>query len=162
MLLSTLQVVALVTIYNLLRIWNMEELFFIRPVCPHGRGIVCCTCPQGRPSGRGHCEAVSQSVREQTGAMVGAGMNACIGLGYVSEAAELLRDMQQSGLRPDVRAYNVLLKGYANQRNVDAMQALMEDMRRLQITPSVVTVNTLIDAFVSEGRLEQVFPLVFL
>lgn len=89
-------------------------------------------------------------------------MNACIGLGYVSEAAELLRDMQQSGLRPDVRAYNVLLKGYANQRNVDAMQALMEDMRRLQITPSVVTVNTLIDAFVSEGRLEQVFPLVFL
>lgn len=83
-------------------------------------------------------------------------MNACIGLGYVDEAAGLLRTMQGSGMRADVRAYNILLKGQANAHSLSAMQATMADMERLQVAPSVVTYNILIDAFVNEGLLEQV------
>ena len=88
-----------------------------------------------------------------------AGMNACVGLGYVDEAAELLRTMQKSGMRADVRAYNILLKGQANARSLSSMQATMADMERLQVAPSVVTYNILIDAFANEGLLEQVMLL---
>ncbi len=89
------------------------------------------------------------------GCCMHAGMNACVGLGYVDEAAELLRMMQKSGMRTDVRAYNTLLKGYASACNVGAMQATLAEMEELQVAPSLVTYNILIDAFVNEGRLEQ-------
>jgi pentatricopeptide repeat protein len=89
-----------------------------------------------------------------------AGMNACVGLGYVDEAAELLRTMQKSGMRADVRAYNILLKGQANARSLSSMQATMSDMERMQVAPSVVTYNILIDAFANEGLLEQVMLTV--
>ncbi len=89
-----------------------------------------------------------------------AGMNASVGLGYVDEAAKLLRTMQSSGMRADVRAYNILLKGYASARELGAMQATLAEMERFQVAPSLVTYNILIDNFVNEGRLEQVrFPV---
>ncbi|CAL8460726.1 g257 [Coccomyxa elongata] len=88
-------------------------------------------------------------------ALYAAGMNASVGLGYVDEAAKLLRTMQSSGMRADVRAYNILLKGYASARELGAMQATLAEMERLQVAPSLVTYNILIDAFVNEGRLEQ-------
>lgn len=94
--------------------------------------------------------------------VLSAGMNASVGLGYVDEAAKLLRMMQNSGMRADVRAYNILLKGYASARNLGAMQATLAEMERLQVAPSLVTYNILIDAFVNEGRLEQARVSVYL
>ena len=50
-------------------------------------------------------------------------MNACVGLGYVEEAERVLGAMLGSGMRPDVRAYNVLLKGHARAGNAAGLQA---------------------------------------
>lgn len=88
--------------------------------------------------------------------MLWAGINACVGMGYVEEAEEVLRTMQASGMRPDVRAYNMLLKGYANARDLDSLQRIRDEMAAAQIQPSIVTCNTLIDAYVNNDHVEKV------
>ena len=83
-------------------------------------------------------------------------MNACVGIGRISEASSILETMNASGLRPDVRAYNTLLKGLAASKDLEAMETLLDDMRGGQIKPSVVTYNIVVDAFAKEGRLKEV------
>ncbi len=39
-----------------------------------------------------------------------AGLNACVNLGRLEEAAALLGEMQRAGCPPDVRTHNILLK----------------------------------------------------
>ena len=85
-----------------------------------------------------------------------AGMNACVGMGRIEEASSILKGMQRSGLKPDVRAYNVLLKGLAGAKDMEAMQWLLEDMRDSQVSASVITYNIVVDAFAKEGRLAEV------
>ena len=85
-----------------------------------------------------------------------AGMNACVGMGRIEEASSILEGMQRSGLRPDVRAYNVLLKGLAGAKDMEAMQWLLEGMRSSQVSASVITYNIVVDAFAKEGRLAEV------
>ena len=85
-----------------------------------------------------------------------AGMNACVGTGRIGEATSILETMNASGLRPDVRAYNTLLKGLAASKDLEAMEALLGDMREGQISASVITYNIVVDAFAKEGRLEEV------
>ena len=84
-----------------------------------------------------------------------AGLNACVGLGYVDEARGILRDMQAAGMRPDVRCYNTLLAGLARAGDLEALPALLGGMRAAQVVPSVVTYNILIDAYASAGWLQQ-------
>ena len=91
-----------------------------------------------------------------TGAPIAAGMNACVGAGRISEATSILETMKVSGLRPDVRAYNTLLKGLAAGKDMEAMEALLEEMREGQIGASVVTYNIVVDAFAKKGRLKEV------
>ena len=43
----------------------------------------------------------------------GAGMTACIGVGRLDEAEGLIEVMRDAGLRPDIRAYNIILTGYS-------------------------------------------------
>ena len=83
-------------------------------------------------------------------------MNACVGIGRISEATSILETMNASGLRPDVRAYNTLLKGLAASKDLEAMETLLDDMREGQMSPSVVTYNIVVDAFAKEGRLKEV------
>ena len=83
-------------------------------------------------------------------------MNACVGAGRISEATSILETMEASGLRPDVRAYNTLLKGLTGIKDLEAMERLLNNMRKRQISASVVTYNILVDAFAKEGRLEEV------
>jgi pentatricopeptide repeat protein len=85
-----------------------------------------------------------------------AGMNACVGVGRIEEATSILETMIDSGLRPDVRSYNILLKGLAGSKDLEGMQRLLDDMRARQVGASVVTYNIVVDAFAQEGRLEEV------
>ena len=41
-----------------------------------------------------------------------AGMNACIQVGKLTAARELLMDMRQQNIPPDIRVFNILLKVY--------------------------------------------------
>ena len=83
-------------------------------------------------------------------------MMACTGVGRMEEARGLLEDMRQAGFRPDVRAYNILLKGHARDRGVASLQELFEDIKRAGLSPSGATYNTMVDAYADAGLLPQV------
>ena len=66
------------------------------------------------------------------GRIVGAGMQACAAAGQLEEARSLLQAMKAAGFDPDVRAFNILLKGCSLEGSsamqhvpaiLDAMQA---------------------------------------
>ncbi|KAK9825475.1 hypothetical protein WJX81_008217 [Elliptochloris bilobata] len=79
------------------------------------------------------------------------GMNACIGVGRLDEAAALLDAAVRAGVQLDARAYNVLLKGHARARDPGALAGIVAQMRQAQVQPSVVTYNTLVDAYTKAG-----------
>lgn len=83
-------------------------------------------------------------------------MNACVGVGRIDEARSILQSMIDSGLQPDARAYNVLLKGLASSGDLEAMQSMLDDMRKGHVSATVVTYNIAVDAFAKRGRLEEV------
>ena len=71
------------------------------------------------------------------------GMNACIGAGMLDEAHAVLQEMRAAGMRPDVRAFNVLLKGDARVGRVANLSALLEEMRHAQASPPSCHVRTM-------------------
>ena len=86
-----------------------------------------------------------------------AGMLACVGVGQLAQACSLLRDMQAAGFRPDIRAYNILLKGCAQcPEEVSRIPELLEEARLVGLEPSTATYNTLVDAYVNAGLLSRV------
>ena len=101
-----------------------------------------------------HCGSQQRALSSRN--TTSAGLNACVSAGRISEANSILETMEASGLRPDVRAYNTLLKGLTGSKDLEAMERLLNDMRKRQISASVVTYNILVDAFAKEGRLEEV------
>ena len=82
-----------------------------------------------------------------------AGINACISVGKLTEARALLKDMQQQSISPDVRVFNILLKGYSRKGGVSAVPGILQEMTDAGLKPSAVTYNTLIDTYVRAGQL---------
>lgn len=73
------------------------------------------------------------------------------------QACCLLQDMQAAGFRPDIRAYNILLKGCAQSpEEVARIPELLEGIRQAALEPSTATYNTLVDAYVNAGLLLRV------
>ena len=81
---------------------------------------------------------------------------ACSGAGKMQEARRLLDEMREVGFRPDVRAYNMLLKGHARQNDIDSLGDVVEDIQDAGLRPDTTTYNTLVDAYVSAGLLNKV------
>lgn len=83
------------------------------------------------------------------------GMKACVAIGRVEEAEELLKLLKKSRkqLDGDLKAYNILLHGYATSGNLAAMINLVNEMRSKKIVFSSVTYNTLIGAYAKSGNL---------
>ena len=84
-----------------------------------------------------------------------AGMNACISVGQLDEARQLLQDMKQQKIVPDVRVFNILLKGYSRRGGVSAISGILQEMTDAGLKPSAVTYNTVIDTYVTAGQLIQ-------
>ena len=84
-----------------------------------------------------------------------AGMNACVSVGKLSEAKELLQDMKDQNLPLDIRVYNILLKGLSRKGKTNAIPAVLQEMQEADIKPSSVTYNTLINSYVEDGQLEE-------
>jgi pentatricopeptide repeat protein len=89
-----------------------------------------------------------------------AGMNACIAVGKIEEARDLLERMHSGGFNPDVRSYNILLKGYARIGDTEGMQDLVMQMRGRGVEPSPTSYNTLVDAYVRKCDLSEVCPVL--
>ena len=83
------------------------------------------------------------------------GMNACISVGKLTEARQLLQDMKQRKIAPDIRVFNILLKGYSRRGGVSAVPGILQEMTDAGLKPSAVTYNTLIDTYVTAGQLAQ-------
>ena len=82
-------------------------------------------------------------------------MNACISVGQLDEARQLLQDMKQQKIVPDVRVFNILLKGYSRRGGVSAISGILQEMTDAGLKPSAVTYNTVIDTYVTAGQLVQ-------
>lgn len=82
-----------------------------------------------------------------------AGMNACIGVGQLQQARQLLSDMAAQGLRPDVKAFNILLKGHSKVGDVQAIDSLLREMQQAGVEPSPATIGTVVNAYVQVGQL---------
>lgn len=82
-----------------------------------------------------------------------AGINACISVGKLTEARTLLKNMQQQNIPPDIRVFNILLKGYSRKGGVSAVPGILQEMTDAGLKPSAVTYNTLIDTYVRAGQL---------
>ncbi len=82
-------------------------------------------------------------------------MNACISVGKLTEARQLLQDMKQRSIALDIRVFNILLKGYSRRGGVSAVPGILQEMADAGLKPSAVTYNTLIDTYVTAGQLAQ-------
>lgn len=58
-----------------------------------------------------------------------AGINACVGVGQLGEARALLPTMRGAGMPPDLRAYNMLLKGASRGGDLPALDELLASLR---------------------------------
>ena len=83
------------------------------------------------------------------------GMNACISVGKLSEAKQLLQDMKDQSIPLDSRVYNILLKGLSRKGNIDAIPGVLQEMQEANIKPSSVTYNTLINSYVEDAQLAE-------
>ena len=63
--------------------------------------------------------------------------------------------MKQQNIPPDIRVFNILLKGYSRRGGVSAIPGILQEMADACLKPSAVTYNTLIDTFVRAGQLSQ-------
>ena len=84
-----------------------------------------------------------------------AGMNACISVGKLSEAKQLLQDMKDQSIPLDSRVYNILLKGLSRKGNINAIPGVLQEMQDANIKPSSVTYNTLINSYVEDAQLVE-------
>lgn len=83
------------------------------------------------------------------------GMQACVGVGYLQEAEEILESLERENSQPDIRAYNILINGYARDLNTVAIEALFKRMLALELKPSMTTYNALISSHVKRGRMDE-------
>lgn len=83
------------------------------------------------------------------------GMQACVGVGNLQEAEQILTVLEQSNSHPDIRTYNILINGYAKDRNTSAIEGLFKRMIASKIKPSITTYNALISSHVKRGRMEE-------
>nr|CAD1817571.1 unnamed protein product [Ananas comosus var. bracteatus] len=71
---------------------------------------------------------------------------ALVGAGAVDRARGVLDEMARDGVPANRVTYNVLLKGYCQQLQLDEAKSLLRDMEnRLGIEPNVISYNILID-----------------
>lgn len=92
------------------------------------------------------------------------GMQACVGVGKLEEAEEILDLIERgnsNGVKQattsdqDARTYNILINGYAKERNTAGIEALFRRMLAAKVRPTIITYNALISSHVKSGRVEE-------
>lgn len=82
-------------------------------------------------------------------------MNACVVAQRMDEAQNLLADMRCAGFSPNVRCFNILLKGHAQCHDIPAMQETFAVLKAEGLQPTMVTYNTMLNGFVVAKQLTQ-------
>ncbi|CAA7018375.1 unnamed protein product [Microthlaspi erraticum] len=80
-------------------------------------------------------------------------------LGRVEEGIELLQEMMDKGVVPDLINYTTLIDGYLIRGEfVDALD-LVDEMRRNGVSPDVITYNVLAGGFARNGHVKEAFDI---
>jgi len=74
-----------------------------------------------------------------------------VAAGELDAVVGLLEEFSEVGIA-DVVSYNTLMKGLAQQKEVDRALKLLDEMINIQLKPTAITFNTAIDAAVRSGR----------
>jgi pentatricopeptide repeat protein len=64
-------------------------------------------------------------------------------------------DRNDTGDRNDVRTYNILINGYAKERNSAGIEALFKRMLAANVRPTITTYNALVSSHVKSGRMDE-------
>ncbi|KAJ8498037.1 hypothetical protein OPV22_008589 [Ensete ventricosum] len=76
--------------------------------------------------------------------------------GLLDQAFSLLNKMKTiDGCQPDVHTYSILIKSCVQVFAFDKVQILLSDMESQGIKPTIITYNTLIDAYGKAGRFAE-------
>lgn len=74
----------------------------------------------------------------------------------MTEAADVLSAMRAAGHEPDCRAFNILIKGYAQSGRLELMEAAMLQMRDARVAFTTTTYNTAMHAHARAGDMDKV------
>jgi len=84
------------------------------------------------------------------------GLNACIMYGQMAEAEEIFRQICVSGLdAPDLRTFNLMLKGYARCGDAEKAEVVLQSMQQLQMKPDGWTLSTIVLLYTNAGDLDS-------
>jgi pentatricopeptide repeat protein len=87
-------------------------------------------------------------------------INGLCKLGQISQAKELLDEMEEKGLSPSVVSYTSLIHGLCQSNNLDGAIELLEEMIRNGIEPNVFTYSSLMDGLCKCGQSSQAMELL--
>lgn len=79
--------------------------------------------------------------------------------GYIIKAYELLMQLGDSGVVPNLMTYNILINGFCKAGQIDPALKLLEVLQRKGHSPDEITYGTLIDGLHRAGRDEHAFKL---
>lgn len=81
--------------------------------------------------------------------------------GKTNDLEKVKQEVIDSGLKPDTQMYNMLMRGYnLVGKEFDKVWGLFEEMSKLQTSPDISTINSLIDACGFHGKLDMVDQLL--
>jgi pentatricopeptide repeat protein len=81
--------------------------------------------------------------------------------GKMDRADELFRDMQASGVSPDVITYSTLVKGYCQAGDIDQGFQVLKDMVNAGVhEPDEILYNSLLDGCAKQHRVDDALKLV--
>ncbi|KAF7840862.1 pentatricopeptide repeat-containing protein [Senna tora] len=75
-------------------------------------------------------------------------------------AEDVFSEMTRNGVSPNVYTYNVLIRGFCGEGNLEMGFHLKRQMEKYGCLPNVVTYNTLLDAYCKHRRMDEAFKLL--
>lgn len=83
------------------------------------------------------------------------GMKACVNMGKIEEAEAILSSLESIQRNPDVRTYNILIKGYAKIGDMKALHEIFGRIVKVGLKPSVATYNAVIASHMKKGQMKE-------